>query len=191
MSSKFFRAIRIALVFVAASGAASQASAQAIPIVQRGAEFSAFAQANILNPDWGQTHDYGYSLGLDYTRFLSRFVQPGLEVRLSRATGRTVNENTYLGGLRLQITIHGIHPYALLLAGKGIIKFNYNNAGVSSDNSFVYGLGAGAEFAIKRAFKVRADFTSQHWDLQPNTLTPAALNVGIAYTLPFHGRGGR
>ena len=191
MRFKLYRALRFAIVFAAASGAPTYASAQALPTVERHSEFATFAQGTMLRPDWGQTNNYGYSFGVDYTHFFSKFVQPGLELRFTRATGRTVNENTYLGGLKFQTTIHGIHPYALILAGKGIIKFNYNNAGVSADNSFVYGLGGGAEVAVTRLLKIRADFVSQHWDLQPNTLTPAALNVGIAYTLPFHGRGTR
>jgi hypothetical protein len=191
MRSKLYRALRFAIVFAAASGATTHAPAQALPTVDRHSEFAAFAQGTMLRPDWGQTNNYGYSLGLDYTHFFGKFVQPGLELRFTRATGRTVNENTYLGGLKLQTTIHAIHPYALILAGKGIIKFNYNNAGVTADNSLVYGLGGGVELAVTRLVRIRADFISQHWDLQPNTLTPATLNLGIAYTLPFHGRSAR
>lgn len=188
--SKFNRAF-CGTLLAALVGAATHVSAQALPTVQRGAEFDGFAQGTMLNPDWGQTHDYGFSLGIDYVRFVSRFVQPALELRFTRAIGRTVNESTYLGGLKLQTSIHGIHPYALVLAGKGIIHFNYTGVGESSDDSFVLGLGGGAEFNLTRALRLRADFVSQHWNLDPETLTPAALNVGVTYVLPIHGRKGR
>jgi len=187
MVSKFNRAL-CGIIFAALTGAAIQGGAQALPTVQRGAEFDGFAQGTMLSPDWGQTHDYGFSLGLDYTRFISRFVQPGLEARFSRATGRTVNENTYLGGLKLQTSIHGIHPYALVLAGRGTLQFNYTGVGVSSENFFVLGVGGGAEFNLTRSLKLRGDVVSQHWNVAPDALTPAALNVGVSYVLPIHGR---
>ena len=55
------------------------ASAQAIVSAERGAEISAFGQATYISPDWGQKDNLGYTLGVDYTRFIRSIVQPSLE----------------------------------------------------------------------------------------------------------------
>lgn len=164
------------------------AYAQAIPTMQRGAEFAPFVQTTIVNPDWAQTRNIGFTAGFDYTRFIPSIVQPSLEFRATRANGHTVNESTYLGGIKLLTTIHNIHPYAVVLAGKGIISFNYYNGGLKGDDSAVYAYGGGAEFYVRPAWKLRAEYTQQHWNLDPNTLTPSALGFGVAYSVPFRNR---
>jgi hypothetical protein len=185
------RALAFTLFLAGAAVATSSAGAQAIPAVERGAEFAPFVQATIVNPDWAQTRNIGFTAGFDYTRFIPAIVQPSLEFRVTRAPGHTVNETTYLGGIRVQTTIHNIHPYAVVLAGKGIITFNYfYNGGLKGDDSAVYAFGGGADFQVKQAWKVRAEYTQQHWNLDPNTLTPSALGFGVAYTVPFHNRHG-
>lgn len=163
------------------------ASAQALLTAQRSTEITPFAQATLLNPDWGPTTNFGYTFGLDYTHFIrSPFVQPSLEFRYTRANGTTVNERSYSGGFKFQTTIHGIHPYATILVGHGNIDFNYPNNGYQGDNSLVYSFGGGAEFNVTPQWKLRLDLTSQHWSLDPLTLTPMTYAAGIAYSLPFH-----
>jgi opacity protein-like surface antigen len=186
------RALTLTLLFGATAAAVKHAGAQAIPTMERGAEFAPFVQTTILNPDWGQTHNLGYTVGFDYTRFIPTLVQPSLEFRMTHASGRTVNQTTYLGGLKFQTTIHGVHPYGVVLAGKGIITFNYfYNGGLKGDDSAVYAYGGGAEFNVKRSWKLRAEYTQQHWNLDPNTLTPSAFGFGLAYSVPFHRRSVR
>jgi len=186
-SSAYSRLLAVALL----AGLSVAARAQAIPTMQRGAEFAPFVQTTIVNPDWAQTKNIGFTAGFDYTRFIPSIVQPSLEFRATRANGHTVNESTYLGGIKLQTTIHNIHPYAVVLAGKGIITFNYfYNGGLKGDDSAVYAYGGGAEFNVRRSWKVRAEYTQQHWNLDPNTLTPSALGFGVAYSVPFHTRHG-
>jgi len=75
-----------------------------------------------------------------------------------------------------------------VLAGRGTLQFNYTGVGVSSENFFVLGVGGGAEFNLTRSLKLRGDVVSQHWNVAPDALTPAALNVGVSYVLPIHGR---
>jgi hypothetical protein len=162
------------------------ASAQAVVTGQRGAEIAPFAQTTLLDPDWGPTHNVGYTVGVDYTRFIRSIVQPSLELRMTNANGATVGEHTYTGGLKLQTAIHGIHPYATILAGKGFIDFTHPINGYISDDSFIYSLGAGAEFTIRSQWALRLDFTHQQWNIGPQTLTPVTLGVGIAYRIPFH-----
>jgi len=192
LSKHHRRALSFTLLIGGVVLAATAASAQAIPTVERGAAFTPFVQTTILNPDWGQTNNLGFTAGFDYHRFIPSIVQPALEFRVTHASGRTVNESAYLGGVKLQTNIRGIHPYAVVLAGKGIITFNYvYNGGIKGDDSAVYAFGGGAELNITPLWKVRGDFVQQHWNLDPNTLTPSALSFGIAYTVPFHSRSVR
>lgn len=173
------------------AGAALVSGAQAIPTLQRGAELAPFVQTTVVNPDWGQTHNLGFTAGFDYTRFTPGIVQPSLEFRMTTANGRTVNETTYLGGFKFQTAIHGVHPYALVLGGKGIIGFNYfYNGGIKGDDSAVYAFGGGAEVNVLRSWKVRADYTTQRWNFDPNTLSPSTFGFGIGYTVPFRNHHG-
>jgi opacity protein-like surface antigen len=164
-------------------------SAQAIVTAQRGVGITPFAQVTLIRPDWGQTNNLGYTAGIDYTRFIrSSIVQPSLELRYTRANGVTVNERTYTAGIKLQTTIHGIHPYATFLAGHGNIDFKHPHGNYNGDNSIIYSLGGGAEYNVTPQWKLRLDFTSQHWSIVPQTLTPMTFAVGIAYGVPFHNR---
>jgi hypothetical protein len=172
---------------IAASGIAG---AQAIVTAQRGAEIAPFAFTTYLTPDYGQASNTGFTIGVDYTRFTGGFIQPSLELRMTSAPGLDVGEKSYLGGFKFTTTIHGIHPYATILAGTGGIKFMNPIDTYGSDTSFVYSMGGGAEFNILPAWRLRADFTSQHWDLDPQILTPQVLSVGLSYSIPFHANGG-
>jgi hypothetical protein len=185
------RAVTSALVLGSALVVTVHGNAQALPSVDRGAELSTFVLATSINPDYGQTRNLGYSVGFDYTRFLPGLVQPSLELRYTHANGRTVNEQAILGGLRLQSTIRNVHPYFLLMAGRGVIAFNFFNGSSSSNDAMVYAFGGGADLNVGRLWKVRADFSSQHWNLDPSTLTPSAISVGIAYRVPYGTRSPR
>ena len=127
-------------------------------------------------------------VGVDYTRFIRSIVQPSLEVRVTGANGTVVNEHTYTGGLKLQTTVHRIHPYATFLVGYGVIDLNYFNGGYNHDNSVIYSLGGGADFDVTSLLKVRLDATHQNWNLggSDGSLTPVTFSVGVAYSLPFH-----
>jgi hypothetical protein len=166
----------------------SIASAQALITAGRGAELAPFAEATLVRPDWGPGNNFGYMVGVDYTRFIRSIVQPSLEVRVTGANGTVVNEHTYTGGLKLQTTVHRIHPYATFLVGYGVIDLNYFNGGYNHDNSVIYSLGGGADFDVTSLLKVRLDATHQNWNLggSDGSLTPVTFSVGVAYSLPFH-----
>jgi opacity protein-like surface antigen len=166
-------------------------SAQALLTAQRSTEITPFAQLALVSPDWGPTNNLGYTVGIDYTHFIrSSFVQPSLEFRYTRANGVTVNERSYAGGFKLQTTVHGIHPYATILAGHGNIDFNYAlpNSNYHGDNSFIFAFGGGAEFNVTSLWRLRLDVTSQSWNTGTESLSPLTLGVGIAYSLPSHFR---
>lgn len=162
------------------------APAQAAETAQRGAEITPFVQTTLLIPDYGPTHNIGYTVGVDYTHFIRSIVQPSLELRMTSASGATVGEKSYIGGLKLQTSIHGIHPYFTVLGGEGVITFTHPTNNYLSDNTFIYSLGGGATINIHSQLDLRLDFTHQQWDIDTQTLTPVTLGVGIAYRLPFH-----
>jgi opacity protein-like surface antigen len=187
LSSVYRHILAIALL----AAAFTAAGAQAVPTVERGAEFTPFVHTTIVSPDWGQTHNLGFTAGVDYTRFIPAIVQPSLDFRFTKANGRTVNESTYLGGLKLHTTVHGLHPYAVVLAGKGIIDFNYfYKGGIKSESSTVYAFGGGADFRVHRSWKVQAEYTLQHWNVDAGALSPSTLGFGIGYAVPFRDHRG-
>lgn len=164
---------------------------QAIASARVGAEIAPFTTITMLSPDWGPKNNLGVTAGVDYTHFIRAIVQPSLELRMTHASGGTVGENTFSGGMRLQGTVRKIHPYMTLLAGYGTINFTPEEGNYKSDNSMVYSLGGGADFDIRSGVKMRVDFSRQHWNLQPLVLTPTTLSVGFSYAIPFgYGRRG-
>lgn len=177
---------KVACLCVVLLTSARLAPAQAMEAAQRGGEFAPFVQTTLLSPDWGPTSNVGYTIGVDYTRFIRSIVQPSLEVRMTSANGSTVGERSYIGGLKLQTTIHGIHPYFTLLGGEGRITFTNPTNSYVGDNTFIYSLGGGAIIPIHSQLDLRLDFTHQQWNIDPQTLTPVTLSVGVAYRLPFH-----
>jgi Outer membrane protein beta-barrel domain len=193
MRNLVYRFLPKAALLLAAFAATSHTSfAQAVATGERGAEITPFVLSTVVSPDYGQAHNLGYTVGVDYTRFIRSIVQPSIEFRYIHASGSQVNETSFGGGLNLQTTIRNIHPYATLLIGQGNITFN--NAGPLNsriDHSTAYSFGGGADFNVARQWKVRADFLSQHWNLDPGSLTPSTLAVGVAYIIPFHRGGAR
>jgi opacity protein-like surface antigen len=177
-------------VFLGISLAASGvAFGQAVVTADRGAAIAPFVTSTLVHPDWGQLNNTGFTVGVDYTRFTPTLIQPSLELRMTHGNGTQVGENTWLTGFKLETAISRIHPYATLLAGMGYIAFK-NQPGYPSDSSFVYSIGGGAEFNVTQSWKVRADFTEQHWNLDPVILTPMNFGIGISYSIPFHKSGG-
>ncbi len=165
------------------------APAQALATADRGAQLAPFVQTSLVYPDWGPTTDLGLTAGVDYTRFIRSIVQPSLEIRFNNVTGQVVNEHSFTGGLKLQTTVHHLHPYFTVLGGKGFIDFVHPANNYISDSSFIYSLGAGATIPIQSRVDLLFDFTHSQWDIGPQTLTPVTLNLGVAYRIGL--RGGR
>jgi hypothetical protein len=163
--------------------------AQASLSASRSAEIAPFVQTTLLAPDWGPTNNLGYTVGIDYTRFIRSIVQPSLEIRMTSANGSTVNEHTYTGGLKLQTTIRRVHPYGTFLLGVGDIHFNHPIATYMGDNSSIYALGGGTDLDLTSHLSVRVDFSHQNWNLSHQTLSPLAVGTGFSYRIPFHPVG--
>jgi Outer membrane protein beta-barrel domain len=172
--------------------------AQAMPNASRTAEISAFGGVDIASPDFDHPHDTGAAVGVDYARFFRWPVYPAVELRGNFTSGPTVNEDSYLIGLRAQTDFRRhFHPYVDFLAGIGSIKYAHPlNPHDTHDQGTAYSFGAGVDIDLVRHFQARIDFQRQSWnfglngDFKPSggdyTLTPSVLLIGINYRIPFH-----
>lgn len=160
------------------------ASAQATATATRTAEVNAFGGIAVINPDYGQKSNIGYSAGLTYARISPNVVAPGLELRMTGASGNTVSERTFLAGFHFQSApMFGAKPYMTALLGMGSLGYTYNFQTRPNETDFVYALGAGAEIPVRRKLNLRADILQQTWSYQPHNLTPIAITIGVSYTI--------
>ena len=112
--------------------------AQATPTATKSADLSVFLGYNSVKPDYGPYRNDGGTFGVDFTRYFHFPVSPSLELRANFANGTTVNERSYLFGLRAQAdSLRRVHPYVDFLAGPGTIHFNFPSGGDTGDNSVV------------------------------------------------------
>jgi Outer membrane protein beta-barrel domain len=162
------------------------AHAQATPAASKTLDFSVFGAYNHSDPDYGPYGNNGGTFGFNATRYFHFPVSPSLEFRINYSDGKTVRENSYLGGLRGQMTVfHRFHPYAMGLIGTGDIHFNFHNFELG-DNSIVYSVGGGTDFDIYRNLQGKFDWQYQFWSTGNNaSLTPTITSIGIAYRIPF------
>ena len=185
---------RVSLLLATAALLLPRAVAQATSTATKTADLSVFFGFSTVQPDYGPYRNSGGSLGIDLTRYFHFPVAPALELRANFANGSTVNERSYLVGLRAQADfLTRFHPYGDFLAGPGNIHFNFPNNGYTGDNSIVYSYGGGVDIDLVNNFGAKIDFQGQHWNTGENsTFTPSLLLIGVTYRIPFeaHDRQG-
>jgi hypothetical protein len=182
------RTVNTAAVLGLTLAATGIASAQATATATRAAEVNAFGSILIVNPDYGQKKNFGYTAGVDYNRAAPGRLAPGLELRMTGSSGNTVSERTVLAGLQFQSApMFGAHPFMTALAGIGTIGYSANFTTRPPESDFVYAFAAGADVPIRRNLKFRAEFVQQTWSYQPHNLTPVGLSIGISYTVLGNG----
>ncbi|GAC1427113.1 MAG: hypothetical protein NVSMB62_24830 [Acidobacteriaceae bacterium] len=160
------------------------ASAQATATATRAAEVNAFGGIAAINPDYGQKFNFGYTAGVSYNRVAPNVLAPGLELRVTGASGNTVSQSSVLAGLHFQSApLFGAQPYMTALMGIGSIGYTYSFQTRPTEHDFVYAVGAGAEVPIRRNLRLRADILQQTWSYQPHNLTPIAVTIGLSYTV--------
>lgn len=160
------------------------ASAQATATATRAAEVNAFGGIAVINPDYAQKLNFGYTAGVSYNRVAANVLAPGLELRVTSASGNTVSQSSFLAGFHFQSApMFGAQPYMTALVGMGSMGYTYNFQTRPSERDFVYAVGAGAEVPVRRNLKLRADILQQTWSYQPHNLTPIAVTIGLSYTV--------
>lgn len=178
-----------------------RASAQAYATAEKKADIFVFGGFSDTSPDYGPTWNKGATVGVDYTRYLKWSYVPSLELRATFGNGSTVNEHTYMGGLRVHKRIfRRFAPYADALFGLGTITYPERGSGGTiihvDDSGFAYSLGGGVDIGLVHNFMLKADFQQQFWNLGENTvevpsganftLSPKVLTIGVSYRIPFH-----
>jgi opacity protein-like surface antigen len=187
-------AAALAAALLAAATFAPAAVAQAVNTASKTMDISIFGGYDYLKPDYGPSHNNGVTVGANFTRYFRFPIKPSLETRFSFNNGSTVNENTYLAGVRGQMEFGRFHPYADFLLGDGTIHYNFvvnlgNPTAYRNDNSLVKSPGVGIDVDLLRNFQVKADYQYQFWYLGKNdSLSPSAITVGVAYRIPFKPR---
>ena len=171
--------------------------AQADPTATRQVELSAFGTFSIVNPDravfypQNSNRNFGATFGFDYTRYVSPWLTPSLELRTKFATGTSVNESTYGGGLRVEHRFGSFYPYGDFLMSYGTITFNHPDLTLpgppyTHDDAFVTSFGVGCDIDVTQRWTARVDYQFEHWKVSYNSIfNPHALSFGVLYRIPF------
>jgi hypothetical protein len=144
-----------------------------------------------VNTDRSSQKDNGFTVGFAYTRYLHWLLTPSLEVRCKIATGGTVSEKTFGGGIRVEHRFKNFYPYANFFGSYGKITFTNPITSVPGpryyyDDSTVYSTGAGLDYDITSNWAARVDYQFEHWHTGlRNTFTPQIFSIGILYRIPF------
>jgi hypothetical protein len=157
-------------------------------------DFSAFGAASRVWTDYGYPAT-AYTIGAEFIRYYRWPVTPSIEFRYkSTSNGRTVDENTFGGGIRVEHAIRNFRPYGTFLVSKGTIHYNFDHPynphptaePYTQDGSVVYSPGLGVDYDIAYRWAVLADYQYEFWNLGYNqTLTPRALAIGVLYRVSF------
>jgi hypothetical protein len=163
--------------------------AQGLPAASKEAAISFFGTYSRVNTDRSSQKDNGFTVGFAYTRYLHWLLTPSLEVRAKVATGATVSEKTFGGGIRVEHKFKNFYPYADFFGSYGKITFaNPVTSGPRYyyDDSTVYSTGAGLDYDITPTWAARFDYQFEHWHTGlKSTFTPQIFSIGILYRIPF------
>ena len=165
--------------------------AQGLPTASKEAAISFFGTYSRVSTDRSSQKDNGFTVGFAYTRYLHWLLTPSLEVRCKIATGGTVSEKTFGGGLRVEHRFKNFYPYADFFGSYGKITFANPITSVPGpryyyDDSTVYSTGAGLDYDITSNWAARVDYQFEHWHTGfRNTFTPQIFSIGILYRIPF------
>jgi len=179
------------LAFFAAS--VQVVRAQATFTATKTMDVSGFGGYEYVSPDFRSSpKDNGFVAGANITRYFHFPIAPSLEGRVNYASGPTVNEHTYLVGIRAQGKLgRRYYPYADFLIGPGIIHFNQVFIpNYTSDNSLVKSIGGGLDIDLVSHFQVKIDFQQQFWKIgtERAAFSPTLFTIGVVYRIPFHPR---
>ncbi len=165
--------------------------AQGLPTASKEAAISFFGTYSRVSTDRSSQKDNGFTVGFAYTRYLHWLLTPSLEVRCKIATGGTVSEKTFGGGLRVEHRFKNFYPYGDFFGSYGKITFANPVTSVPGpryyyDDSTVYSTGAGLDYDITSNWAARVDYQFEHWHTGfRNTFTPQIFSIGILYRIPF------
>jgi len=165
--------------------------AQGLPAASREAAISFFGAYSRVNTDRSSQNDNGLTVGFAYTRYLHWLLTPSLEARAKIATGSTISEKTFGGGIRVEHRFKDFHPYANFFGSYGKITTTNPVTSVPGphyyyDDSTVYSTGVGLDYDLTPTWAARVDYQFEHWHTGfKNTFTPQVFSIGVLYRIPF------
>jgi hypothetical protein len=182
--------------FVSARGQVVPSATERVFTIRVGGLASAFQPDYAADPQVGaQTGPQRlYGVGAYVDAYVSRWIQPELEMRWGRFNEYTcagqcpgIDENTYSIGDRVPIkNFHKFTPYGKVLVGLG-------NGSWLTGTAFVLTYGGGVDYRLKRKFTIRcADFEFQEWPVTSVnplggttsfTVRPYGLSAGMSYRI--------
>jgi hypothetical protein len=179
--------------------AASSAHAQAAPAYIQPWQLSAFGGINGTYTGLSGGKNLGITAGADLRFYSFRRYMVSAEVRGTYPfhDGAIDSQKNALGGFKVDRTFFGrVHPYADILAGRGLIDYQ-GNGYLNAPQTLIYtsspstvispGVGVDLDFNDQLAFKLDAQF--QHWDTPvtaSGSLDAKALTAGIVYRFDFN-----
>lgn len=174
--------------FILASLAAflPNAQGQALATATRTGTIQAGVAGMFLNNDYTARKNEGLVVygDYDFARLFHLYVGAEAEARFGGLISPDdIGENSYLVGPRLSYRRRNLRVYGKILVGRGTI-FHDSPTNNTSSSFNLYAGGAGVEYRINR-FNIRLiDVEQQKWpNFEPNTLSPLAISVGVAYII--------
>jgi Outer membrane protein beta-barrel domain len=173
--------VPVALFLSVLAASVQAAHAQAVPTASANIQLSAFAgvSANYTGVELARNGDVTAGVDIGFRPFAGFF--PGLEARGSYpiAKGNLVNQENFLGGIRLGRRKGNFNPYGDVLFGRG--KLNFPNGLSTPTNTFivlsnttnVLSFGGGLDYNLSQHFGVKGDFQFQKYD------TPVAASGSV------------
>lgn len=202
---RFITKLAVFVFFVSSALAGQHAFAQVAAASRGGAsQINVFGMFAFGNTDYGEKKDYGGSFGGDY-RFgklgpgqlaiAGRFtIQRGPTTNLynSHPGVYYLNQDSFIVGPEYHINAgRHLKPYVGFQLGYGTLSATQ---GSYSDNAFVYSVGGGLDYKLKKKWSIRAiDAQYQNWNLgtassgpqkgKSVTYTPYQIGFGVSYRI--------
>jgi hypothetical protein len=178
--------------------AAVAAHAQATPAYVQPWELSAFGGVTGTYTGLSGGKNLGITAGVDLRAYTFRRYMFSGELRGTYPidAGTIDSQKNALGGLKVGRDFGRIHPYADILAGRGLIDYQgtgYINPSqtliYTSSPSTVISPGAGVDLDLEDQLALKLDAQFQHWDTPvtaSGSLYAKALTAGIVYRFDFN-----
>jgi opacity protein-like surface antigen len=173
----------------------SQGFAQSLPAASKSADISIFGAFTYGSPDYGDAHDFGGTVGANFTRYFRWKVAPSFEIRANRVNGTVMDQESAFGGLRGQMEFSRFHPYANVLYGDSKIFFHFPPSPTyTMDTATGWSVGGGVDIDAIRHFQVKIDYQNEFFNYGRNgtlpgnaefTLSPTRFSVGVTYRIPI------
>jgi opacity protein-like surface antigen len=167
--------------------------AQARETAHQNAHLEVFGMGTAEKPNFlGSDIAYGVTGGTSLDWRFGRF-RPGGEIRGSYASYSFQSLKLISVGPKLTYDAGRFHPYADFLIGYGVGTFKQSlGPTYKGNNSTVYSVGGGLDYALTRYWAVRLDYHHESWDFDApdQPFHPQPVSIGVRYSVHTRSRSG-